>query len=52
MRQAEADYKTLTKAMSLLPYSSAELAELIRQDGQFEVFGAFMDSLVEMNSSH
>ena len=37
MGQAKDDHKTLTKAMSLLQYSSAELAEIIKEDGQFEI---------------
>jgi hypothetical protein len=52
MRRTKDDHRTLTKAMSTLRYSSAELAEIIRKEGQFEVFGALMDSLIEMNESH
>ena len=52
MGQAKDDHKTLTKAMSLLQYSSAELSEIIRKGDGLEEFGALMDSLLEMQESH
>ena len=52
MKQAKDDHKTLTKAMSLLQYSSAELGEIIRKKDEFEEFGALMNSLLGMQESH
>ena len=37
MRRAKNDHRTLAKAMSTLRYFSAELAEIIKEDGQFEI---------------
>ena len=52
MRRAKADHRTLTKAMSTLRYSSPAFAEIIKEDGQFEIWGAVLDSLIEMKELH
>ena len=52
MRTAEKDYSMLVEGIGSLRHSNTELAEIIGEDGQFEVWGGLLDSLIEMKRAH
>jgi hypothetical protein len=52
MRWAQDDHQTLTVAMATLRHSNTELAEIVGKQGQFETWGAMLDSLFEMEKAH
>ncbi len=52
MRTAEADYDRMVEGIDSLRYSNTELAKIIGEQGQSEVWGALLDSLLEMDRAH
>ena len=52
MRTAEEDYNRVAEGIAILRHSSKELAKIVGESGQFEVWGALLDYLINMKQEH